>query len=129
MRTRLLLIATGVIAAAALIAASLAVASSTLHLTWKDNHKMFGVDRGSAIVVTLASCADCGYHWKNLYSGMVKLVSHRYVQPKGQVGGMGKEIWKYKAIGHEGGNGRFRLHYVSPAGNVAKRYVVRLGIN
>lgn len=129
MRTRLLLIATGVMAAATLIAASLAVASTTLHLTWKDNHKMFGVQRGSAIVVTLASCHDCGYSWKDLHSGMVKLVSHRYVQPKGQVGGMGKEIWKFKVIGHKGGNGRFRLHYVSPSGNVAKRFVVRLGVD
>jgi predicted secreted protein len=125
MRTRLLLVATGVVAAAVLVACSGAVARSTRHLTWKDNHKMIGVQWGSAIVVTLASCHDCGYHWKDLYSGMVKLVSHRYVQTKGQIGGMGKEIWKFKVVGH--GNGRFRLRYYSPAGKVAKRFVLRLG--
>lgn len=132
MKTRLLLLATGVVAGAALCAASLAVAGSsatTLHLTKKDNHKSFTVQMDSKVVVTLASCPDCGYRWQRGPSAVVKVVSHRYVQntKPGQVGGTGKEIWRFKVVG-PASEGKLRLRYVSPAGHIAKHFVVGLTI-
>ena len=130
MKTRLLLLATGVVAASALLATSAAIAGSTLHLTAKDNHTSFTVHMNEAIVVTLASCPDCGYSWKGGPSSVVKVVSHRYVQhtKPGQVGGTGKEIWRFKVVG-PASEGKLRLRYVSPAGHIAKHFVVSLRIS
>ena len=70
-----------------------------------------------------------GYRWQRGPSAVVKVVSHRYVQntKPGQVGGTGKEIWRFKVVG-PASEGNLRLRYVSPAGHIAKHFVVGLTI-
>jgi len=135
MKTRLSLVATGVVAAAALVTAPLVLASANaaaLHLTAKDNNKSFTVQRHCAIVITLKNPGwDGGYHWTRGYSSGVRLVSHRYVAPKqkpGTVGGgVGKDIWRFKVVGPKT-EGEIQLRYVSPARKVDHKFVVGIRV-
>ena len=131
MKSRVLLLATAVVATGALFAASLATASpsgSTIHLTAKSNHKSFTVQIGDAIVVTLASNASTGYHWTRGATSAVKLASHRYVAPKhGMPGAPGKEVWHFKVVGPSG-KGKIQLRYVSPSNMLAHRFAVSLSV-
>ncbi len=77
---------------------------ATLHLTAKDNNKLFTVHPHETIVMTLASNPSTGYHWKYVHSPggarVVKLISHRYVAPKAsRPGASGKEVWRFRVIG------------------------------
>ncbi|HEY2353423.1 MAG TPA: protease inhibitor I42 family protein [Gaiellaceae bacterium] len=128
MRKRLLFVATGVVAAAALLSASLAVAGTTLHLTAKDNHKSFTVAAHTAIVITLKSNASTGYRWKRGHCSAVKFISRKYVEPaSGRVGAAGKEIWRFKVVGQTT-EGKIALRYVGPSKDVAHRFSVQLQI-
>jgi len=91
---------------------ALLVLLATLHLTAKDNHKSYTVKPRTPIVVTLASNATSGYHWKyKSFTGnrVVKLISQRYVPPKqGRPGAAGKEVWHFRAVAKGVTDMRFR---------------------
>ena len=77
---------------------------ATLHLTAKDNNRLFAVKPQTSIVVTLASNASTGYRWKFESSpggsSVVRLVSRRYVTThKNLPGAPGKEVWRFRAVG------------------------------
>ena len=130
MKKRLLLAATGAVAVAALVAASLALAGvCTLHLTAKDNHKSFAVHKHSVVVITLRSCGDCGYQWKRGPCSGVEYLSHRYVQHNKphQVGGTGEEIFRFKVVGPKN-EGEIQLRYVTPGRKIVSHFVAGLRI-
>ena len=135
MKTRLSLIATGVVAAAALFTASFALAGAdvaTLHLTAKDNNKSFTVQRHSVIVVKLKDAGwDGGYGWTRGYSSGVKRVRYHTIAARSPHhivgGGVAKQIWRFKVVGPKG-EGEIQFRYVSPARKVVRKFVVGLRI-
>ena len=89
---------------------------ATLSLGTADNGKSFTLPPKTAVVVTLPSNASTGYHWtpREMSKGVVRLVSHRYVQPKNRPpGAPGKEKWRFVAVG--AGSVHLRLDYVGPS--------------
>jgi len=107
---------------------ALLVLLATLHLTAKDNHKSYTVKPGTPIVVTLASNATTGYHWKyKSFTGdrVVKLISHRYVARKdARPGAAGKEIWRFRAVAN--GVTQMRFRYIRPS--LPKKPAKKIGI-
>jgi inhibitor of cysteine peptidase len=86
---------------------------ATLSLGAADNGKTFTLPPKTAIVVTLPSNASTGYAWqlKPEDKSVVRLVSHRYLQPKKSVpGAPGNERWRFAAVG--AGSVKLRLVYV-----------------
>jgi len=103
---------------------ALLVLLATLHLTAKDNHKSYTAKPGTPIVVTLASNAGTGYHWKyKSFTGdrVVKLISHRYVAPKdARPGAAGKEIWRFRAVANGVSQNEIPLYPVLAAAQAGK---------
>ncbi len=86
---------------------------ATLSLTQADNGKSFTLPPKTAIVLTLPSNASTGYRWqlKAVDKSVLRLVSHRYLQPKKTLpGAPGKERWRFVTVG--AGRVQLRLSYV-----------------
>lgn len=86
---------------------------ATLSLTQADNGKAFTVPPQTAVTVTLASNASTGYRWqlKAVDKSVLRLVSHRYIQPKKSLpGAPGKERWRFVTVG--AGSIQLGLSYV-----------------
>ena len=112
----------------------LAVAAATLNLTFLDTGKTFTLPKQTTIVVTLISCAPCGYHWqlKPLNTSVLRRVSHRYVghkSPPGVVGAGGKEIWRFVTVG--AGRSPLQLAYYPPGRGTkpVRRFIVRINVS
>jgi inhibitor of cysteine peptidase len=84
-----------------------------LSLTSADNGKAYTVTPHTAVVLTLPSNASTGYRWqlKPVDKSVLRLVSHRYLQPKKSLpGAPGEERWRFTAVG--AGSVQLRLVYV-----------------
>jgi len=103
---------------------------ATLNLTYVDTGKTFTLPKQTAIVVTLPSCASCGYHWqlKPLNRSVIRRVSHSYVPSTSHgVGGIGKEIWRFQTVG--AGRSPLQLVYRPPGRNTKPVRTFSLKIN
>ena len=105
---------------------------AVLHLSVRDNGKTFTVNPRTTVVLVLPSNASTGYRWEigiPAHSA-IRLLSHRYVQPKNSPpGAAGKEVWRFRILGPSNTT-QLRLGYLRPwqPKKLARRFGVTIRV-
>ncbi len=107
------------LATATLVIFPAAVAAKTVSVTASSNGKTVYLHQGDTLTVTLREVKDGGFSWRTLAApapAVLRTLSSRYVAPNlpaGSVGGEGKRVNRYRAVG--AGRTRVRLADYGPS--------------
>ena len=127
--------ALAVLAAAMVVLAGPAAASTTRVVHKSDSGTTITVHKGDRLVVRLRECAPCGYAWKTAKkpdASVLKRIKSVYVArtaPRGGppvVGGAGTRVITYRARGT--GRTSLRLAYRSPSGMTGDTFSLRVRV-